>query len=61
VLNCVYHPIDEMRVVDNSEREQLIETGYWFDNPDEAKAYKDKLQNEIKEEKKVKKPKIKEQ
>ena len=37
MLNCVYHPIDAMRVVDNDEAERLIATGFWFDHPTKAK------------------------
>lgn len=60
MLNCVYHPIDEMRVVDNDERERLLASGFWFDNPLEAKAYKVNVEAEVKEERKRKKSNIKE-
>ena len=38
MLNCVYHAVDEMRVVNNDEREKLLATGVWFDSPGEAKS-----------------------
>lgn len=50
MLNCVYHPIDEMRVVDNLERDRLLASGVWFDSPQEAKAYREKVEQEIKDE-----------
>lgn len=37
MLNCVYHPVDQMRVVDDAERDRLVATGYWFNHPNEAK------------------------
>jgi hypothetical protein len=35
--NCIYHPVNEMRVVDDTEYERLLETGVWFKHPNEAK------------------------
>jgi hypothetical protein len=46
MLNCVYHPIDEMRVVDDVEKERLIATGVWFDHPLKAKALREKYEME---------------
>lgn len=37
MLNCLYHPTEQLRVVDDSEREKLLATGAWFDTPTEAK------------------------
>jgi len=59
MLNCVYHPIDSMRVVDNEERERLLASGVWFDSPVKAKAYREKVESEIKDEPKTKKSKAK--
>lgn len=52
MLNCVYHPIDDMRVVDNEEREKLLASGFWFDSPLDAKALHDHHAEIVKEEKK---------
>lgn len=35
-LNCVYHPIHKMRVVNDFEKDQLLATGEWFDHPTKA-------------------------
>lgn len=59
MLNCIYHPVDEMRVVDNDEREKLLATGVWFDSPAEAMALRKKHENEILNEQKPKKQKAK--
>lgn len=37
MLNCLYHPTEQIRIVDDSEREKLLATGAWFDTPTEAK------------------------
>lgn len=49
MLNCVYHPVDEMRVVDDEDRQRLLETGYWFDTPAEAKQKRDTYEKRISE------------
>lgn len=59
MLNCVFHPIDSMRVVEDDERERLLASGFWFDSPTEAKAYRDKVETEVKDEPKPKKAKAK--
>ena len=51
MLTCVFHPIDAMRVVEEDEAERLIATGVWFDSPAEAKAYRIKVETDIKKEK----------
>ena len=53
MLNCVYHPIDDMRVVENEERERLLASGFWFDSPAKAKAAREKIEQEIKDEPKA--------
>ena len=59
MLTCVYHPIDDMQVVEEEEAERMKASGIWFDSPVKAKQYRQKVENEIKEEAKVEKPKAK--
>lgn len=59
MLTCVYHPIDDMRVVEEDEAERLRALGVWFDSPTDAQNYRIKVENEVKKEKKVEKPKAK--
>ena len=54
MLTCVYHPIDERRVVEEDEATRLKASGVWFDSPAKAKAYRAKVEEEIKTESKVK-------
>jgi len=51
MLTCVFHPIDAMRVVEEDEAEALRASGVWFDSPTEAKAYRAKVEDDIKREK----------
>ena len=51
MLTCIYHPIDDMRVVEEDEAERLMASGVWFDNPDKAQDYKLQVQVDIKKEK----------
>lgn len=37
MLHCVYHPVDDMRVVEDAERDKLLASGVWFDSPQKAK------------------------
>lgn len=53
MLTCVYHPIDPTRVVEQDEADRLKATGTWFDCPAKAKRYRDKVEEEIKQESKV--------
>lgn len=53
MLTCVYHPIDKYRVVEEDEAERLKASGVWFDSPTKAKAYRLKVEDEIKNESKV--------
>ncbi len=57
MLNCVYHPIDVMRVVEDIEREELIASGFWFDSPIEAMEAKKKYEQELRVQPKRSKPK----
>jgi hypothetical protein len=50
MLTCVYHPIDDMRVVEEDEAEILRASGVWFDSPTEAKNYRLKVEADIKKE-----------
>lgn len=59
MLTCVFHPIDPMRVVEDEVGEQMKASGVWFDCPTKAKQYRDKLEDEIKQEAKAAKPKAK--
>ncbi len=57
MLTCVYHPIDDFRVVEDDEAESLIASGVWFDSPEKARQYRAKIEEEIKEESEVAKSK----
>lgn len=59
MLTCVYHPIDEFRVVEQEEAERLKASGVWFDSPLKAKQYREKVEQEIKNESKPAKAKTK--
>lgn len=50
MLTCVYHPIDDFRVVEEDEAERLMASGVWFDSPIKAKEYRAKVEDEIKNE-----------
>ncbi len=52
MLTCVYHPIDDVRVVEDDEADRLKASGGWFDSPAKAKAYRLKVEDEIKQESK---------
>ncbi len=51
MLTCIYHPIDPMRVVEHEEAYRLKESGVWFDCPNKAKAYRLKVEQNVKNEK----------
>lgn len=59
MLTCVYHPIDDMRVVEEDEAERLRASGVWFDSPVDAEAYRIKVETDIRKEKADKKAKDK--
>jgi len=50
MLTCVYHPIDPMQVVESEEADRLKATGVWFDCPKKARDYREKVENDIKDE-----------
>lgn len=57
MLTCVFHPIDDMQVVEQDVADKMIASGIWFDHPQEAKEYRNKVEDEIKAE--TPKPKVK--
>jgi hypothetical protein len=59
MLTCVFHPIDDMRVVEEDEAQTLMASGVWFDCPIKAREYRIKVENDIKKEKADKKAKDK--
>lgn len=61
MLTCVHSPIDKMRVVEQDEALKLYATGVWFDCPNKAKQYREKVESELPDEtpKRAKKEKIK--
>ena len=61
MLTCVYSPIEPMRVVEDDVAERLKASGVWFDCPTKAKQYRNKVEDEIKQESKAVKPKAKQQ
>lgn len=54
MVACIYHPIDGMVVVEDDEAHSMMASGVWFDSPLKAKAYREKVESEIKEEDSVK-------
>lgn len=42
MLNCVYHFKGDMVVVDDEEKDKLLETGVWFDHPLKARDYNER-------------------
>jgi hypothetical protein len=50
MLACVYHPIDDFQVVEDDEAEKLIASGVWFDSPLKAKQYRERVEEEIRNE-----------
>ncbi len=57
MLTCVYHPIDSRRIVEEDEAQRLIASGVWFDDPNKAKLYREKVEKEIQQESMAEKPK----
>lgn len=51
MLTCLYHPIDEVLVIEEGEEaDRLRKSGVWFDNPNDAKNYKKSVEDDIKKE-----------
>ncbi len=59
MLTCIFHPLDQMRIVEEDEAERLMAAGGWFDSPAKARDYRAKVEDEIKQESKAEKPKAK--
>jgi predicted amidohydrolase YtcJ len=60
MLTCIYHPLDHFRVVEHDEADRLKASGVWFDCPKKAKAYRDRVEEDVKNEKaEASKPKAK--
>jgi len=59
MLTFLFHPIDEPRVVEEDEAEKMLASGVWFDSPLTAKQYREKVEQEIKNESKSEKTKTK--
>lgn len=57
MLTCIFHPTDGMKVVEEDQAEALLKTGFWFDSPVKARAYRDEVEKEIKQSRKVGRPK----
>lgn len=49
MINCIYHPVENMRVVDDVEYKRLLDTGEWFAHPDEAKKVREQHERKIPE------------
>ena len=49
MLKCVYHPTHSFQVVEDDEADKMISTGFWFDNPTDAKIYRKKIEDKIKQ------------
>jgi hypothetical protein len=50
VINCIYHPVHGMRVVQQDEYERLLATGVWFAHPTEAKNMRKDYEKQIHDE-----------
>lgn len=53
MLNCIYHPTEAMRVVEDDEYKRLLATGAWFSHPNEAKKLREKYERKILEEQRL--------
>lgn len=49
--NCIYHPVNDMRVVDDAEYQTLLDTGVWFKHPNEAKNMREHYEQRLHDEK----------
>ncbi len=47
MLTCVYHPIDDFRVVEADEADVLLASGVWFDSPLKAREYRAKVEKDV--------------
>lgn len=47
MINCIYHPVYPMRVVNDEEYEQMLASGEWFKHPNEAKQVRNDYEKQI--------------
>lgn len=47
MINCIYHPVYPMRVVDDEEYAKMLASGEWFKNPNEAKEVRKDYETQI--------------
>ena len=47
MLNCIYHPVYPMRVVDDEVYKDLLASGEWFKHPNEAKQVRQDYERQI--------------
>ena len=52
MLNCIYHPTEPMRVVEDDEYNRLLSTNVWFKHPTEAKNMRAKYEKQLLDERK---------
>ena len=59
MINCIYHPVYPMRVVNDEEYEELLAGGEWFKHPNEAKNVRKDYEEQIRRDtgKRGRKPK----
>lgn len=51
MLTCLYHPVNEFRVVPDEEVEDLLASGVWFKNPTDAQNMRLKYEQRLHDEK----------
>lgn len=61
MLTCLFHPIEGMAVFEDEDTDKKLASGVWFDSPAKATEYRQKVEDEIKEESKAEKPRAKQQ
>lgn len=47
MINCIYHPVYPMRVVNDEEYGALLATGQWFKHPKEAEEERLRYERQI--------------
>ncbi len=47
MINCIYHPVFPMRVVEDDEYDKLLASGEWFKHPLEAKNMRKDYEEQI--------------
>lgn len=51
MLTCLYHPVNEFRVVKDEEVEDMLATGVWFRHPTEAQNMRQEYEQRLHDEK----------